>query len=43
MGLNKMSKAYSILTIICEPDMTTQEEYDFVINIVTTIKEGSDK
>ena len=43
MGLHKMSNAYTLLTIICEPDMVTEEEYDFVINIVTTIKEGSDK
>ena len=42
-GLMKMSTAYSILTTICEPDMTTQDEYDFVMNIFQTIREGSGK
>ena len=42
-GLMKMNTAYSILTTICDPGMTTQDEYDFVINIFHTIREGSDK
>ena len=42
-GLRKMATAYSILTTICEPDMTSQDEYDFIINIINTIRKGSSK
>ena len=38
-GLRKMNTAYFVLTTICQPDMTSQAEFDFVISIVNTIKE----
>jgi hypothetical protein len=38
-GLRKMHAAYSCLTIICQPDMTSQEEFDFAVSIANTIKE----
>lgn len=37
----KMMVAYSILRNISEPDMVTQEEYDFVMDIHSKIEERS--
>lgn len=39
-SLTKMAIAYGILTQNCHPDMVTDEEYEFVINIHTTLREG---
>jgi len=39
-SLNKMAVAYSILTQNSEPDMVTDEEYEFVISISTALREG---
>lgn len=39
-SLTKMAIAYSILTQSSNPDMVTDEEYEFVINIHTTLREG---
>ena len=38
-GLQKMHSAYTCLAIICHPDMASQEEYDFAISIINTLKE----
>jgi len=35
----RLSMAYSILTKISGPDMVTDEEYEFVIDIHTALKE----
>jgi hypothetical protein len=35
----KMAIAYGILTNICTPDMVTEDEYEFIININTTLRE----
>ena len=39
-SLTKMAIAYSILTQNSSPDMVTDEEYEFVTNISTTLREG---
>ena len=39
-SLAKMAVAYGILTNICTPDMVTEQEYEFVININTTLRES---
>ena len=37
----KLGAAYQILTTISDPDMVTDEEYEFVIDIHNTIKARS--
>ncbi len=39
-SLNKMAVAYSILTQNSEPDMVTDEEYEFITNISPALREG---
>ena len=39
-SLAKMAIAYGILTNICTPDMVTEQEYEFIININTTLRES---
>jgi hypothetical protein len=39
-NLTKMAIAYGILTQSSEPDMVTDEEYEFIISIHSTLKEN---
>ena len=38
-AVQRMSLAYYMFTKMGDPDMTTQDEYDFIIGIHTTLKE----
>ena len=38
-GIQRLSMAWFILTQISSPDMTTQDEYEFMMNIHKTLNE----
>jgi hypothetical protein len=38
-SMRRMAMAYSILASMSQPDMVTDEEYEFIMDIHTTIKE----
>lgn len=39
--VNRMASAYHIFTMISNPGMVTDEEYEFVMNIHTALKEAA--
>lgn len=39
--VTRMAKAYHIFTMISNPGMVTDEEYEFVMNIHTALKEAA--
>ena len=38
-SMRRMAMAYSILASISQPDMVTDDEYEFIMDIHTTLKE----
>lgn len=40
--MERLSRAYMILASMSSPDMVTDEEYEFVMDIHTTIRENAE-
>lgn len=40
--MERLSRAYMILASMSQPDMVTDEEYEFIMDIHTTIRENAE-
>jgi hypothetical protein len=40
-AVNRMSMAYVMLTNMADPDMTTDDEYEFILNLHAQIKDAT--